>query len=98
MSDAHIGGYFVIVVFASIWICDTAAYFGGRLMGKHKLAPNVSPNKTIEGAAFGFILDNNQLLGLATVLVPEMRVEYALVSGTIVGVFGQNRRSHRIAF
>ncbi len=89
MSDAHIGGYFVIVFFASIWICDTAAYFGGRLMGKHKLAPNVSPNKTIEGAAFGFIFGIISFWGLAAVLVPEMRIEYAIVSGAIVGVFGQ---------
>lgn len=39
----------VVIVTAS----DTAAYYGGRATGKHKLAPAVSPNKTIEGSAWG---------------------------------------------
>ncbi len=36
---------------ATIWISDTAAYFTGRSLGKHKLAPTISPNKTWEGVA-----------------------------------------------
>ncbi len=39
--------FFPIVI---TWIADTAAYFGGRALGRRALAPNVSPNKTIEGA------------------------------------------------
>ena len=35
------------------WICDSAALFGGMRFGKHKLAPAVSPKKTIEGAVCG---------------------------------------------
>ena len=34
---------------ATIWISDTAAYFTGRSLGKRKLAPTISPNKTVEG-------------------------------------------------
>ena len=37
----------------SAWICDTAALFGGSAFGKHKLAPEVSPKKTVEGAVCG---------------------------------------------
>ncbi|MCH3951433.1 MAG: phosphatidate cytidylyltransferase [Acidaminococcus sp.] len=37
------------------WASDTFAYFGGRLMGKHPLAPAISPHKTLEGAVWGFI-------------------------------------------
>lgn len=33
-----------------IWISDTAAYFSGRALGRHKLAPRISPGKTVEGA------------------------------------------------
>ena len=40
---------------ATIWISDTAAYFTGRSLGKHKLAHNISPNKTWEGVAGALI-------------------------------------------
>jgi phosphatidate cytidylyltransferase len=40
-------------VVLSVWAGDTFAYFGGRLLGRHKLAPTTSPGKTWEGFAFG---------------------------------------------
>lgn len=40
---------------ATIWISDSAAYFTGRSLGKHKLAPSISPNKTWEGVAGALI-------------------------------------------
>ncbi len=43
------------VLFALTWINDAGAYFAGTALGKRKLAPNLSPNKTIEGAVGGFL-------------------------------------------
>lgn len=40
---------------ASAWLCDTFALFGGMKFGKHKLAPHVSPKKTVEGAVCGML-------------------------------------------
>ncbi len=42
-------------VMAVVWIADTAAYFSGRLFGRHKLAPVISPGKTWEGVMGAFV-------------------------------------------
>ncbi|MDE6202023.1 MAG: phosphatidate cytidylyltransferase, partial [Lachnospiraceae bacterium] len=47
------GIYTVWMIFISSWICDTCAYMVGMLIGKHKLAPVLSPKKSIEGAVGG---------------------------------------------
>lgn len=39
-----------------VWIGDTAAYFGGRALGRHKLAPLLSPGKTVEGTAISLVV------------------------------------------
>jgi phosphatidate cytidylyltransferase len=49
------GGALLVDVLVATFVADTAAYAGGRLFGRHPLAPNLSPNKTIEGFAFGFV-------------------------------------------
>ena len=45
--------YFILLTLCFAWGGDTAAYFAGRAFGKRKLAPVVSPHKTVEGALFG---------------------------------------------
>lgn len=47
------GKYLVWLILLSSWICDTCAYCVGMLLGKHKLAPVLSPKKSIEGAVGG---------------------------------------------
>lgn len=83
------GGYTIISVFIMIWICDTAAYFGGRLLGKYKLFVRISPNKTWEGAVFGFIFAIITAVAMKYILLDYLSVESAIVLGFIVGVFGQ---------
>jgi phosphatidate cytidylyltransferase len=46
----------VLLAMVGTWGTDTAAYFTGRFFGKHKLAPVISPKKTIEGAVGGVVL------------------------------------------
>ena len=45
----------ILLLLAIVWFGDTAAYYGGRTLGRHLLAPKVSPNKTVEGAIAGLI-------------------------------------------
>ena len=49
------GIYVVWLIFISSWICDTCAYLSGMAIGKHKLAPVLSPKKSIEGAVGGVV-------------------------------------------
>lgn len=53
--EMPLGEFFVWLIFISAWGTDTCAYFTGTFLGKHKLAPLLSPNKTIEGAVGGVI-------------------------------------------
>jgi len=46
---------FILLLFAIIWMGETAAYYAGRAIGRHPLAPEVSPKKTVEGAIAGLI-------------------------------------------
>ena len=49
------GRYLVWLIFLSSWGCDTCAYCAGRLFGRHKMAPVLSPKKTVEGAIGGVL-------------------------------------------
>ena len=49
------GAYLYLLPFIVPWLSDTFAYFCGRLFGKHKLIPSVSPNKTVEGSIGGIV-------------------------------------------
>ena len=57
------GIYMVWMIFISSWICDTCAYLTGMAIGKHKLAPVLSPKKSIEGAVGGVV--GSALVGAA---------------------------------
>lgn len=55
LRGTEMGKYLYLLVFIGAWSTDTGAYFIGVLFGKHKLIPEVSPKKTVEGA-FGGVL------------------------------------------
>lgn len=69
------GLYYILLVFASSWICDAGAYFIGSFFGKTKLAKRISPNKTIEGAIGGIALN------VIFILLLSLFVSNCLISG-----------------
>jgi phosphatidate cytidylyltransferase len=83
------GGYLIISLFITIWICDSAAFFGGTKFGKHKLFPRVSPNKSWEGAAFGFVGAIISMLIIDNFFLSFLSTSESIVIGIIIGTIGQ---------
>lgn len=54
-NHVHRGPVWTIILFGLIWVADIGAYFSGRLFGRHKLAPAISPGKTVEGVLGGLL-------------------------------------------
>jgi phosphatidate cytidylyltransferase len=81
------GRNWVFLALATNFASDTAAFFTGRALGKHKLAPSISPGKTWEGAIAG-VLGAIIVSLLFTLLIP---ISYwqAIVLGLLVSILGQ---------
>ena len=74
----------------SCWVCDSFALFGGLRFGKHKLAPNVSPNKSIEGSVCGALA--SMLAGFviwALPVLPRLSLPVCLVTALVSSSVGQ---------
>jgi phosphatidate cytidylyltransferase len=77
----------VIDVLVGTFVADTGAYFGGRLFGRRPLAPEISPNKTVEGLAIG-MLCAVAAVWLASRYQDWMPASHALVLGIGIAVVG----------
>ena len=51
------GEYLFLLIFIGAWVSDTFAFLTGKLLGKHKLCPEISPHKTVEGAIGALVAD-----------------------------------------
>ena len=88
-GDYASGGFWMISLFLIVWSCDTAAYFGGKWLGKHQLAPSLSPSKTREGSVFG-ILGALVAAGLIHfIIINSLRLFDLLIVALLVGTIGQ---------
>ena len=83
------GGFLIISILAAIWICDSAAFFGGTSLGKHKLFPRVSPKKSWEGAIFGFIFSILTMLLAKVIILDFLSWTTVVILGIIIGIIGQ---------
>ncbi|HEX8184245.1 MAG TPA: phosphatidate cytidylyltransferase [Blastocatellia bacterium] len=75
--------------FAMVMMTDTGAYYTGRSIGRHKLAPRVSPGKTIEGSVGGLIAAIITGPLCRYIFFPEIHVVHAMALGAVIGVLGQ---------
>lgn len=89
-----LGGYLVALVFSLVWTCDTAAYFVGLKLGRHKFFPRISPHKTVEGAIGGLLGAVAMSMAGYAFFTQVLRIHHLrgwdyLVLGVLAGVVGQ---------
>lgn len=89
-----IGRYVILIPFVTAFMDDAGAYFVGMKFGRHKLAPVLSPNKTIEGALGGIATGMVSMLIYTLILhLLGLKVNYLLallygLGGSLAGIFG----------
>lgn len=82
--STHLLGYFFLVLFGS----DAGAYFAGKAFGKHKLAPAISPGKTVEGL-IGGIIAAAAFAALSTWwFFPELPYQWSIALAVVLAVVG----------
>lgn len=89
------GNYVYLICFLGAWVTDTFAYFCGFLFGKHKLIPDVSPKKTIEGSVGGTLFCILAMIGygwiVQTISKGSVSANYLVLglSGLFISVVSQ---------
>jgi phosphatidate cytidylyltransferase len=89
LDNPAAGLAWLVLIVGVTWLTDTAAYLGGRSFGRHKLAPTLSPGKTIEGAASGVIFGVVSAVGFTALLGLPIPLYVAGVMGLILSVAAQ---------
>ena len=84
------GSLAILYVAVSTYVTDTAAYFTGMFFGKHKLAPRISPNKTIEGALGGWIVSSAVSFAYAIYVIPgRFPLELVVIASILMPLISQ---------
>jgi phosphatidate cytidylyltransferase len=83
------GMSYALLPFFLAWACDTVAYAVGLAFGRHKLVPDVSPHKSVEGAVAGFAASIGAAWVARAWFAPYLTATDAWALGALVGLFGQ---------
>jgi phosphatidate cytidylyltransferase len=83
------GDDLVLFVVGVTWVGETMAYVVGSTLGRHKLAPVVSPRKTVEGAVAQVVASVLTGMALGAWLMPDCGTGVAVAGGALLGVVGQ---------
>ena len=87
-SMTQYNGLLLFAIFFFIWVNDTGAYLVGSRWGKRRLAPSISPKKSVEGSIGGLLLVLLSAVVLRLLLFPELSWLRILLIATVVAVFG----------
>ncbi len=88
-GNGIIGRNWLLFTLAGTSACDTGAYAVGRLIGRHKMTPTLSPNKTWEGAAGGFAASVGAMLAVGALLDLGVALWQQTVAAVVVAFVAQ---------
>lgn len=71
-----------------VWISDTAQFYVGSHLGRHRLAPAISPNKSVEGAVGGFVAGVAAMMGLGQWWLPAIGWPGLAAAGAVLVILG----------
>lgn len=83
------GVNYAIICLVMVWVSDSAAFFGGKLFGRHKLAEKISPKKTWEGSIFGFVFTIITGLTAWYFFYQSINIIHFIAISVIIGIFAQ---------
>ncbi len=83
------GENYAVICMVLVWVSDSFAFFGGKLLGKHKIAERISPNKTWEGSITGFLFTMIAAFVIKYFVFKEFDLIHAFSIGLIVGFTAQ---------
>ena len=94
IRDFPFGGeYIYLLIFLGAWVTDTFAYFTGFFLGKHKLIPDVSPKKTVEGSIGGTVFCALSFVVFGLIVdhffAQDANLWFLLVSGVMISLISQ---------
>jgi phosphatidate cytidylyltransferase len=93
LPDARHGFWYLLITVLGAYASDTGAYFVGSTLGKRKLAPEISPNKTLEGAIGGTVLSFLMVFGMVELArvwsPPGVNIYDAVIFGILVSSAAQ---------
>jgi phosphatidate cytidylyltransferase len=84
-----VGDELVLFLVGVTWIGETSAYLVGSAIGRHKLAPVISPKKTVEGAVAQVVASIASGAALGAWLLPQCGAGVVVAGGALLGVVGQ---------
>jgi phosphatidate cytidylyltransferase len=88
-EDAEAGRAALLFLMLLVWASDIGAYMTGRLVGGPKLAPSISPNKTLSGALGGLVTAVGVALAVSFVVQPPGSIAWTMAVAAVLGIVAQ---------
>ena len=89
IRDHTAGVQWIFFILCILWLGDSGAYFVGKAIGRRKLSPAISPNKTVEGAAGGVVASLLAGFACKSIFLPELPAVHCFFLTLVIALAGQ---------